>query len=205
MADVAGVILAGGKSRRMGTDKALLTVGRDAMIERIAAELGKVFKEILISGGNEEIGARLGLKVVPDLIKGWGPLSGIHASLLAAQSRKCLLVPCDMPFLSAELARIMAGLSDGYDVTVPQHGDYLQPLFAVYDKNCIRAVEEALRDGRHKVADIYPRVRVKYVSEMILRAAADIDTVFFNVNTPLDLEKARIIEKKRSKVRRTNC
>ncbi|MBP7332811.1 MAG: molybdenum cofactor guanylyltransferase [Firmicutes bacterium] len=205
MADVAGVILAGGKSRRMGTDKALLTVGRDAMIERVAAELGKVFKEILISGGNEETGARLGLKVVPDLIKGWGPLSGIHASLLAAQSRKCLLVPCDMPFLSAELARIMAGLSDGYDVTVPQHGDYLQPLFAVYDKNCIRAVEEALRDGRHKVADIYPRVRVKYVSEMILRAAADIDTVFFNVNTPLDLEKARIMEKKRSKVRTTNC
>ncbi|MDD4767896.1 MAG: molybdenum cofactor guanylyltransferase [Desulfotomaculaceae bacterium] len=205
MADVAGVILAGGKSRRMGTDKAFLTVGRDAMIERAAAELGKVFPEILISGGDEETGARLGLKVVPDLIKGWGPLSGIHASLKAARSRKCLFVPCDMPFLSAELANIMAGLSDGYDVTVPQHGDYLQPLFAVYDKNCIPAVEEALRDGRHKVVDFYPRVRVKYVSEIILRAAADIDTVFFNVNTPLDLEKARIIEKKRSKVRRTNC
>ncbi|MDD4334633.1 MAG: molybdenum cofactor guanylyltransferase [Desulfotomaculaceae bacterium] len=205
MVDVAGVILAGGKSRRMGMDKAFLTVGRDAMIERAAAELGKVFTEILISGGDEETGARLGLKVVPDLIKGWGPLSGIHASLLAAQSRKCLLVPCDMPFLSAGLASIMVGLSDGYDVTVPQHGDYLQPLFAVYDKNCIAAVEEALRDGRHKVVDFYPRVRVKYVSEMILRAAADIDTVFFNVNTPLDLEKARTIEKKRNKVRRTNC
>ena len=168
-------------------------------------KLKKVFKEILISGGDEEIGARLGLRVVPDLIQGWGPLSGIHATLLAARSRKCLVVPCDMPFLNADLARIMADLSDGYDVTVPQHGDYLQPLFAVYDKNCIPAVEEALRNGRHKVVDFYPRVRVKYVSETLLRAAADIDTVFFNVNTPLDLEKARMMDKKRKKVRRTNC
>ncbi len=205
MADVAGVILAGGKSRRMGKDKAHLTVGRDAMIERVAAELGKVFSEILISGGDEETGARLGIKVVPDLIKGWGPLSGIHATLLAAQSRKCLVVPCDMPFLSADLAKIMVGLSDGYDVTVPQHGDYLQPLFAVYDKNCIPAVEEALRNSRHKVVEFYPRVRVKYVSEVLLREVVDIDTVFFNVNTPLDLEKARIMEKKRGRVRRTNC
>lgn len=205
MDEVAGVILAGGKSRRMGTDKAFLTVGRDAMIERAALELGKVFKEILISGGDEGTGARLGLRVVPDLIKGWGPLSGIHASLLAARSRKCLVVPCDMPFLSAELAKIMVELSRGYDVTVPQHGDYLQPLFAVYDKNCLPAVEEALNNGRHKVVDFYSRVRVKYVSEALLKGAADIDTVFFNVNTPLDLEKARIIEKKRDKVRRTNC
>lgn len=205
MVEVAGVILAGGKSRRMGRDKAFLTVGRDAMIERAAEELKKIFKEVLISGGDAETGERLGLKVVPDLIRGWGPLSGIHASLLAARSRKCLVVPCDMPFISAELAKIMVELSDSYDVTVPQHGDYLQPLFAVYDKNCIPAVEEALNNGRHKVVDFYPRVRVKYVSEAILRGVADIDTVFFNVNTPLDLEKARIMEKKSNKVRRTNC
>ncbi|NLI11376.1 molybdenum cofactor guanylyltransferase [Pelotomaculum propionicicum] len=205
MTEVAGVILAGGKSRRMGTDKAFLTVGREAMIERVAAELRKVFKEILISGGDEETGRRLGLRVIPDLIKGGGPLSGIHATLIAAQSDKCLVVPCDMPFLSAELAKIMISQSEGYDVTVPQHGDYLQPLFAVYSKSCIPAIEEALNNNRHKVVDFYPRVRVKYVSEAILKAAADIDTVFFNVNTPFDLEKARIIDKKKKKVRRVNC
>ncbi|MEG3071309.1 MAG: NTP transferase domain-containing protein [Candidatus Syntrophopropionicum ammoniitolerans] len=65
MVDVAGVILAGGKSRRMGTDKAFLTVGKEAMIERIAGELGQVFQEILVSGGGGEIGRRLGLKVMP--------------------------------------------------------------------------------------------------------------------------------------------
>jgi molybdenum cofactor guanylyltransferase len=205
MSKITGVILAGGKSRRMGTDKALLSVGREAMIERAAAELDKVCAEVLISGCGEETGRRLGLKVVPDLIKGMGPLSGIHAALLAAQSEKCLVVPCDMPFLSAELAEVMIRQSEGYDVAVPQHGDYLQPLFAVYDKSCIQAIEEALRNNRHKVVDFYPRMRVNYVSETILQAAADIDTVFFNVNTPLELEKARMIEQRMNKIRRSNC
>lgn len=206
MSKITGVILAGGKSRRMGTDKALLSVGRDAMIERAVTQLSKVCAEVLISGCGEETGRRLGLKVVPDLIKGMGPLSGIHAALLAAQSEKCLVVPCDMPFLSAALAAVMIRQSEGYDVAVPQHGDYLQPLFAVYDKSCIRAVEEALRSGKHKVVDFYPRVRVNYVSETILQAVADIDTVFFNVNTPLELEKARMMEKRMNKkIRRTNC
>ncbi|NLJ77476.1 MAG: molybdenum cofactor guanylyltransferase [Peptococcaceae bacterium] len=205
MVDVAGVILAGGKSRRMGTNKAFLTVGKEAMIERIAGELGQVFQEILVSGGDGEIGRRLGLRVVPDLMKGLGPLSGIHASLLAAKSPKCLFVPCDMPFLHAELAGIMADLSDGYDVTVPLYGGYLQPLFAIYDKSCLPAVEEALKESRYKVVDIYQQLRVKYVSEAVLGSVADIDTLFFNVNTPLDLEKARIMENKRNKVRGINC
>jgi molybdenum cofactor guanylyltransferase len=206
MLKITGVILAGGKSKRMGIDKALLSVGRDAMIERAVAVLGKVCAEVLISGGGEETGRRLGLKVVPDLIKGMGPLSGIHAALHAAQSEKCLVVPCDMPFLSAELAEVMIRQSEGYDVAVPQHGDYLQPLFAVYDKSCIQAIEEALHNNRHKVVDFYPRMRVNYVSETILQAAADIDTVFFNVNTPLELEKARMMEQRMNKkTRRTNC
>lgn len=206
MSKITGVILAGGKSRRMGTDKALLSVGRDAMIERAVAELSKVCSEVLISGCGEETGRRLGLKVVPDLIKGMGPLSGIHAALLAAQSEKCLVVPCDMPFLSAELAEVMIRHSEGYDVAVPQHGDYLQPLFGVYDPSCIQAIEEALRNNRHKVVDFYPRVRVNYVSETILQAVADIDTVFFNVNTPLELEKARMMEKRMNKkIRSSNC
>lgn len=206
MSKITGVILAGGKSRRMGTDKALLSVGRDAMIERAVAELSKVCAGVLISGCGEETANRLGLRVVPDLIKGMGPLSGIHAALLAAQSKKCLVVPCDMPFLSAALAAVMIRQSEGYDVAVPQHGDYLQPLFAVYDQSCIHAIDEALRNNRHKVVDFYPRVRVNYVSETILQAVADIDTVFFNVNTPLELEKARTMEKRMNKrIRRTNC
>ena len=191
--EAAGVILAGGKSRRMGSDKTFLEVGQAGMIQLVAAELQKVFKEILIAGGNEETGRRLGLTVVADLIPGGGPLSGIHAALNASSHDKCLVVPCDMPFIKAELAALMVSLAHGYDVAVPTDGAYFQPLFAVYDKSCINVIEQALRAGRYKVVDFYPQVRVNYVNDKYLRELADTGRAFFNVNTPTDLYQARVL------------
>ncbi len=191
MIQATGVILAGGKSRRMGSDKAFLEVGEAAMIQHVASELRKVFNEVLLAGGTQAKGELLGLQVLPDRIPGRGPLSGIHAALYGASNSKCLVTACDMPFVSAALASFMIGQADGYDAAVPSHGIYVQPLFAVYDRNCIEAIEQTLGASKPKVADFYPRVRVNYVSEKYLRAIANIDIAFFNVNTPADLEKAR--------------
>lgn len=191
MVQASGVILAGGKSRRMGVDKAFLEVGREEMIRRVAEELKRVFPEVVICGGDEETGKHLGLKVLPDLIKGGGPLSGIHAALHGASYRKCLVVACDMPFINSALASFMIEQAEGYDVAVPRHGVHLQPLFAVYSKSCIPAIEQSFMVSRYKIIDFYPRVRVNYVSEEKLRELADIDIAFFNVNTPVDLERAR--------------
>lgn len=193
MIKATGVILAGGKSARMGVDKAFLKVGRDEMIRRIAEELKKVFAEVLISGGSEEAHRQLGLKVVADLIKGGGPLSGIHATLQCMSYRNGLVVACDMPFINADMARFMINQIGDYDVAVPRHGIHLQPLFAVYSKSCIPAIEESLLASRYKVADFYSMVRVNYVNEQYLRQFADIDFTFFNVNTPSDLNKARVM------------
>ncbi len=196
MVKATGVILAGGKSRRMGVDKAFLAVGREAMIERVAIELSKVFDEVLISGGSEDAGRRLGLKVLPDLIVGGGPLSGIHASLKGASHEKCLFVACDMPFVNSGLAQFMIEQSEGYDAVVPQHGIFYQPLFAVYGKVCMQTIEKFLAFRKYKIADFYSHVRVKYINEKYLKAFASIDTMFFNVNTPVDLEKARVMAEK---------
>lgn len=206
MIEAAGVILAGGKSRRMGSDKAFMEVGQAGMIQLVAAELQKVFKEILIAGGSEETGRRLGLTVVADLIPGGGPLSGIHAALKTSSHNKCLVVPCDMPFLKAEMAALMVSFAEGYDVTVPTDGTYFQPLFAVYDKNCINAIEHALQAGRYKVVDFYPQVSVNYVNENYLRELADTGRAFFNVNTPSDLLQARAMAQLTEKDReKKNC
>jgi len=196
--EATGVILAGGKSRRMGFDKAFLPVGREAMIERIAAELVEVFPEVLISARSEDFGRRLGIEVVPDLFTGGGPLSGIHAVLKRSRYPRCRVVACDMPFINIDLARFMVGQSKGFDVTVPKHGIYLQPLFAVYSKDCIPTIEKFLELKRNKVVDFYPYVRVNYVDETLLRTFTDIETAFFNVNTPADLEKARDLAEKRT-------
>lgn len=83
-----------------------------------------------------------------------------------------------MPFVTAALARFMITQADGYDVAVPTHGIHLQPLFAVYDKNCIGPIEQSLLNNVRKVIDFYPLVRVNYVNEKYLRAIADIDFAF---------------------------
>jgi len=197
MIQATGVILAGGKSVRMGTDKAFLKVGSQCMIEHIAGELTKVFSEVLISGGDPATGSRLGLRVLDDLVESNSPLSGIHAALHGALYDKCLVVACDMPFVSADLACFMIKQVEGYDIAVPRHGIYLQPLFAVYCRSCLPAIEKSLSSARYKVDDFYPLVRVNYVSMESFCSEADIDTVFFNVNTLVDLNKAREIANKK--------
>lgn len=198
MIQATGVILAGGKSRRMGADKAFLEVGREAMIQRVAAELGQIFAEVLIAGGSGEAGRRLGLRVIPDLVEGGGPLGGIYAALSGAAHEKCLVAACDMPFVTGGLAQFMVRRAEGWDVAVPRHGIHLQPLFAVYSKGCLGAIGQTLRAGRYKVIDFYPLVRVNYVNEEDLRTLADIDVAFFNVNTPRDLDAARDLARGKS-------
>ncbi|MCG9969662.1 molybdenum cofactor guanylyltransferase [Pelotomaculum terephthalicicum JT] len=191
MIQATGVILAGGKSVRMGTDKAFLKVGRQGMLEHIAGEFKKVFSEVLISGGSMETGRNLGLRVVADLIKGNVPLCGIHAALHAALHEKILVVACDMPFITAELAGFMIRQLEGYDVAVPSYGIYRQPLFAAYSRSCLSAIEKSLSADRYKTDDFYSLVKVNYVSMESLCPDIDIKTVYFNVNTPADLHKAR--------------
>jgi len=191
MVKASGVILAGGKSRRMGEDKAVLPVGKGEMIARVALVLKQVFPEVLVVGGCRQTGEKLGLRVVQDIIEGCGPLGGIHAALRSISHDRCLVAACDMPFISAPLAAHMVERSAGYDVAVPRRGRFLEPLFAVYTVNCLFAVEELLLAGGRKVTDFFPRVRVKYLDEGELGDLADLDAAFFNVNTPLDLEKAR--------------
>lgn len=188
-----GVILAGGKSARMGTDKAFLNLGQQEIIKRIASELQFVFDEVLVVGGDADKLRCLGLKPVPDLIRGGGPLSGIHAALMAARYDKCLVVACDMPFISSALARYIYQKAEGYDVVVPRQGTYLEPLFAIYCKTCIKTIEESLRALRYKIVNFYPRVMVNYVDEEELRAFTGNGKIFFNINTPEDLEKTRNI------------
>lgn len=191
MIKATGVVLSGGKSSRMGADKAFINIGQKGMIERVAGELKKVCAEVFISGGDEETGRRLNLKVIADIIPGRGPLSGIHASLQVASHDSCLVVACDMPFITAELASLMLREIKDYDVAVPSHGIFLQPLFAVYSKSCLPALERNLDAGRIKVSDLFKQVRVNYVNEEKFALLGDIDTIFFNVNTPGDLTKAR--------------
>jgi molybdopterin-guanine dinucleotide biosynthesis protein A len=191
MLQATGVILAGGLSLRMGSEKATLKIGQQVMIHRIANELKKVFPEVIIAGNiQEDVDNYIGIPVVPDRIDRGVPICGIHAALYAASYPHILVVACDMPFVTSQMAEQMVQLSSGFDVVVPRKGPYLEPLFAVYHRNCIPAIEKWLSGGKRKTDGFFQYVKVNYIDEDIF-VNIDWDVDFFNVNTPGDLHKAR--------------
>lgn len=192
MLNATGVILAGGKSVRMGVNKALLKIGKLQMVQHIANELLGVFPEVIISSNDQALGLSLGLPVVPDRFDNKVPLCGIHAALCVSKFECIHVVACDMPFVTGKLAQMMLGETTGYDAAVPRHGMRLEPLFAVYRKSCLQAVERCLLEGNNKTDSFYKAVNVNYV-DMKKLLGVDEKDIFFNVNTPSDLNKARKI------------
>lgn len=192
MLNAAAVILAGGRSTRMGTDKALVTVGENKMLDGTVRSLAGLFPEVIISANNE-LYCRPGIRTVPDIFPARGPLGGIHAGLAASGYQTGFFVACDMPFIEVNLITYMITLAEGYDAVVPRLGEYYQPLFAVYSKKCLPAIEELLKEGRNKIISFYTSVQTRFVGIDEIRRYGEPNRIFFNVNTPYDLDIARIL------------
>jgi len=191
MLEATAIILAGGKNTRMGCHKAFLEIGRQKIIERTVAQLSGLFAQVLVAGGEPSAYAFPGVEAVGDIIPGLGPLSGIHAGLTAAHNQYSLVLACDMPFVEAGLAVCLVREAPGFDVVVPQINQRLQPLFAVYSRDCLAPVARCLESRISRVTAFYHQVRVKYVAREKIALVADVEKVFYNVNTPADLAMAR--------------
>lgn len=192
--DAGAIILAGGKNIRMGTEKAFLRIEQKTIIRYILDELQKEFHDILIVSKEETCFEETGVRVITDIYPGCGPLGGLHAGLTYSLKYYNLVVACDLPFINEKLARILVEEARGEDVLVPQKNDeHLQPLCAVYSKNCIKAIEESLNAGNRKVTGFYSKVKVKYINEDKLSRLVGRSNLFFNVNTPEELALARRI------------
>jgi FdhD protein len=181
---VTGVILAGGESRRMGSDKSLLPLDGGRFIDHAYRTLAALFDEVLIVTNSPDLYAGLPCRKVPDLYPLKGSLAGIHSGLSHARTDKIFVVACDMPFLSAEVIRRLCAGGEAGDVIIPRSERGVEPLHALYDKRCLPAVEEMLDAGEKKIVRFYPRVRV---CEVPPAAFADCDpdgSSFRNINTP---------------------
>lgn len=196
---VSGVILAGGASRRMGRDKALLVWRGRPLIETLAGRLRLVADEIIIVANHVEQYTAFADRCVPDVFTGVGALGGIHAGLQAAVHEWAFIVACDMPFLNPAVLASFLAATDGADLVVLNAEGYLEPLHALYHKNCLPAIETAIRSGQRCAFSFYDQVRVRYV---IPSEIAHLDAglrSFRNVNTPAEwqtvlLEEATIGE-----------
>jgi molybdopterin-guanine dinucleotide biosynthesis protein A len=194
MPRVSGVILAGGKSRRMGgSPKALLPFGGRPLIERIAETLESVLPQCLVVTNSPGLYEFLGLPMVGDVFPAGGSLGGIYSGLLAAPGDAALCVACDMPFLSAPLLAHLASRAEEADVVIPESAGELQTLHAVYGKACLAPMARRLRAGQLKITAFFDEVRVLRLPDEAIRPFADPERAFANLNTPDDLARARAL------------
>jgi molybdopterin-guanine dinucleotide biosynthesis protein A len=194
MPRVSGVILAGGKSRRMGgSPKALIPFGERPLIQHIVETLETVVPDCLVVTNSPGLYAFLGLPMVGDVYPEGGSLGGIYSGLAAIPGEAALCVACDMPFLSGGLLGYLATHSADADVVIPEAAGELQPLHAVYGKACLPAMERRLQSGQLKITGFFDEVRVLAIPEAEVARFGSPDVVFMNVNTPAELARARAI------------
>jgi molybdenum cofactor guanylyltransferase len=187
------IILAGGRSRRMGRNKALLPVRGRPVIERILHRL-QGWGDPLVVTHQPEAYRHLGVSRIPDRFPGKGPLAGIHAGLSRSRHRVNLVVACDMPFVSRALADLLLEHLGERDAAVPRLDGRLQPLFAVYTKGCLEPLEASLEGGELGVVRFLARIRTQVVNEEAIAAVADPQLALFNMNEPTDYDRAIRLE-----------
>jgi molybdopterin-guanine dinucleotide biosynthesis protein B/molybdopterin-guanine dinucleotide biosynthesis protein len=183
--DVTGVILAGGRSSRMGRDKAVLELGGVSFFERILSVFRSLFPHVLIAGDRPDLAAP-DLPCFPDRYPG-SALGGLYTGLLAAETPYVFVAACDMPCPDPELIRAILAQRSGYDVVVPQTPAGLEPLFALYGKACLEPMRTLLEAKNYRVYDFYPEVRVRYLESAALPPGWE--RALINVNTPEELQR----------------
>jgi molybdopterin-guanine dinucleotide biosynthesis protein A len=189
--DVTAFVLAGGQSSRMGSDKALLEVDGQRLIERMLAIARAVSGDARIVGSGEKFGGFA--EVVEDEFSGCGPLAGIHAALRSSGAELNLILAVDMPFVQPQLLAYLAdqAAASFAMVTVPHVEGRWQPLCAVYRRNFAEVAEKSLQEGKYKIDPLFRVVEVHSISEEELRTQGFAAEMFRNLNTPEDVDSAR--------------
>ena len=158
------IIMAGGDSSRMGMDKSVLAINGKPIVEIIAEQLRTSFSQTLISANDAEKFAFLGLQIVPDRIQGQGPLMGIASALEASANEVNFVAACDIPHIDLAYVRKMLSRAKKVDMVIPTSADKkYEPLFAVYCKSALEAINEVLSTGGRKISDVFTRCKVGYI------------------------------------------
>lgn len=179
----------------MGRDKALETVDGKSLLQRVVSKLSPFSNDIIIVTAKgkplSRFNSGLRSRIVADAYPGKGALVGLGTGLAASKAWYNLVVACDMPFLNQALLRYMLELSAGFDLVVPRVAGLVEPLHAVYSKDCLAPIERLLEQGDLRVSQLFELVRVRYVEVEEIERFDPQRLSFFNVNTEADLERAQ--------------
>jgi len=188
--DLAAFILAGGKSTRMGADKAFLTLHGRTLLARALDLARSITADVRIVGDPAKFATLA--PVVEDVFRGCGPLAGIHAALRASQKELNVILAVDVPFVSPALLQylIKRARSSSATVTVAQAGGNWQPLCAIYRRDFADTAEQSLRAGLYKIDKLFAAIIAQKIAEEELRAAGFPPNLFRNLNTREELAEA---------------
>jgi len=183
--EATAIIMAGGRSCRMGLDKGMLPIKGRPIVEHICRQLDNSFSQILISANETDKYGSLGFEVVPDRIAGQGPLMGIASAMEASVNELNFVVACDIPHINLACVRKMLTEAENADIVIPftGRGKY-EPLFAVYRKSLLETINDVLASGARKISEVFSRCRVKYI-ELVMAQW------FVNLNTMAEYEEYR--------------
>jgi len=193
--DISCIVLAGGKSSRLGHDKILETVGHRSLLEKVVSGVSSLSSDIIVVTAEKRVVPQLTgypkLRIVSDIYPGKGPLGGTYTGLVNSTSFYNLVVASDMPFLNQVLLHYMIKLSANFDMVVPRVGNEVEPLHAVYTRSCLAPMEDMIKQDKLSMHRLRSLVRVKYVEVEEIDRFDPEHLSFFNINTKADLEKAR--------------
>ena len=171
----------------MGKNKAFIEIDGIPIIQRIYNLFKTLFSEILIVTNETELFENFEAKIYRDIIPNRGALGGLYTGISYASFQHAFCVACDMPFLRGPVIRYLIEKIGDYDVVVPRTPDGLEPLHAVYSKNCSDPIRKIMDQKHPKIIDLYPMVKVKIVDENEFRSLDPARESFLNVNTPEEL------------------
>lgn len=184
--EVTGIILAGGKSSRMGTDKGLQELSGKPLIYYAIQSLSELCNTIIISTSSDAYQS-FGYKTVADEIPGIGPMGGIYSALKQSKTEKNLVLSCDLPFVSKELLSFILKNSEGYQVAVPWQGNqHYEPLCGFYHLSILEQISLYIQNNNYKLPDIFEEISI---NRLVINKKSDFYTeeLFLNVNSKHDL------------------
>jgi molybdopterin-guanine dinucleotide biosynthesis protein A len=190
---MTGIILAGGRSQRMGNNKAFMDSGGIPLFERVYRIFREIFSEIIIVANDVLPFERYEAILRRDIILGKGALGGLYTGLFHSSNYHAFCSACDMPFLNPRVIKYMGKERDEYDVIVPKTHDGLHPLHAIYSKKCLNPMSQSLDRNDLKIVNFFQQVRVRYIEEMEIREFDPDMRSVINVNTAEEMEAVRNI------------
>ena len=188
---MTGIILAGGKSRRMGENKAFIDVGGVPLFERVYRVFKEIFTEIIVVANDAGLFEGYEARLQKDILLNKGPLGGLYTGLFYSSNYHAFCTACDMPFLNPRLIKYMVEERGEYDVIVPKTPDGLHPLHAIYSKKCLSPMRQLLDRDDLRIVNFFHRVRVRYIDETEIRKVDPHMRSFINVNTEEEMETVR--------------